>query len=423
MRKLKFNLLLVALAATGIAEAQTGHIDGANSIREVLGDGAKITTVVLRYSEPINGTKLNTADFKVEGRQIKRAYTSNADVKGRPVSAGRYVVLELQTNVTLPTEKPGGGPGMNGGPQAGRRDMNDNKKDETFGPDSVMVSQVAKIYTAKGKPVKASTVRHTAVSNKTLVADDFKQFVYHDKQTGVTLPYNLYVPAEIEKGKLYPIVMFIHDASGAGKDVRNTLLQGNGATVWASPEWQKEHPCFVLAPQFRQVTVDDNYNTTPDLDACLNLLDSLIAANPVDTDRIYTTGQSMGCMSSYVLMLRRPQLFAAAMLVAGQWNPDVMAPLAKKNLWLLSCKGDQKSSAGVASAIEVWKDNGGIITEQEWPLEAGREQRDAEVASMLGSGGNIHYTHFAGGNHRATWCVAYSIDGVREWLFRQHRSK
>lgn len=168
---------------------------------------------------------------------------------------------------------------------------------------------------------------------------------------------------------------------------------------------------------------NEAHHTTPDLDACLSLLDSLIRTNPVDTDRVYTTGQSMGCMSSYVLLLRRPAFFAAAMLVAGQWNPEVLAPLSKDNLWLLSCKGDQKSSAGVAGAIEVWKRNGAQVTEQEWPLEATPEAHDEEVAGMLKCGGNIHYTHFAGGNHRATWCVAYGIDGVREWLFRQHRAR
>lgn len=65
--------------------------------------------------------------------------------------------------------------------------------------------------------------------------------------------------------------------------------------------------------------------------------------------------------------------------------------------------------------------HGAKVTEQEWPLQATPQERAAEVRSMLQSGGNIHYTHFAGGNHRATWCIAYGIDGVREWLFEQRR--
>ncbi len=287
--------------------------------------------------------------------------------------------------------------------------------------DTVSITQVRSLQSVRGKKIQAQKQSVIARSTHTFVADDFIQANFPDRQTGINLAYNLFTPKHPELGKRYPLVLFIHDASGAGKDVKNTLLQGNGATVWATPESQAKHPCFVLAPQFAQVTVDDDFHTTPDLDACLNLIDSLMKQYPIDPDRVYTTGQSMGCMSSYVLMLRRPELFASAMLVAGQWNPSVMAPLARKNLWLLSCKGDVKSSEGVAQAIQVWKKNGATVTEQEWPLDTTVEARAEEVKDMLRHGGNIHYTHFVGGSHNNTWRIAYDIEGVRDWLFAQHR--
>jgi predicted peptidase len=215
--------------------------------------------------------------------------------------------------------------------------------------------------------------------------------------------------------------MFIHDASIAGRPLGSALTQGNGAITWATPEWQATHPCFVLAPQFATVQVDDDFNVQPELDVCLSLVDSLLNQYSIDRDRVYTTGQSMGCMSSYVLMLRRPDLFASAMLVAGQWDANALAPLANMNLWLLSCKGDVKSSEGVAAAIDVWKANGAEVVEQEWPLQDTAEGRAQSVKNMLNAGGNIHYTHFTGGSHMNTWRVAYDIDGVKEWLFEQHK--
>lgn len=33
----------------------------------------------------------------------------------------------------------------------------------------------------------------------------------------------------------------------------------------------------------------------------------------------------------------------------------------------------------------------------------------------------LHFTHLSGGNHRATWFVAYGIEGVQDWLFEQHK--
>lgn len=414
---------VLTLACTSAARAQ--KLMEATAINEVFGDGAKITTVALTYDKAVDGLRLSTADFKVDGREVTAVYTCRSATRPKEaVQASPCVAVKLKTQTEMKPVMPDEAQGKAKGPVAGRVGMggNGSKNDKPLGNDSVRVAQVRTIYTDRGKKIKAVPAGGImARSDRTLVADDFRQSVFHDSATGIGLKYNLYTPKGMKPGERYPLILFIHDASGAGKDVRNCLLQGNGATVWASPEWQATYPCFVLAPQFAQVTVDDDFHTTPDLDACLHLIDSLVDSNPVDTTRIYTTGQSMGCMSSYVLMLRRPELFASAMLVAGQWDPSVLAPLAHKNLWLLSCKGDLKSSAGVAAAIKVWEQNGGKVVEQEWPLQATAAQRRAEVDSMLAAGGNIHYTHFAGGSHNNTWRVAYYIDGIRKWLFRQRK--
>jgi glyoxylase-like metal-dependent hydrolase (beta-lactamase superfamily II) len=146
---------------------------------------------------------------------------------------------------------------------------------------------------AQGTP--SETVPTTPVD--TPVGRLFRQFTFHDAKTGVTLPYNLYVPHTLEAGKTYPLVLFMHDLSGVGKEVTYTLTQGNGATVWASPEWQANHPCLVLAPEFGRQIVGENNMVTSVVDACLHLVDSVVAAYPVDRDRVYTTGQSMGCIA------------------------------------------------------------------------------------------------------------------------------
>ncbi len=397
----------------------------ATALSKVFGDGAKVTTAILKYDEDISGSSLSINAFKATGREITGVYTSKTPGQGKPTASGPYVIITLKSETVLQPIQPEQTQGRIQGPMAGQKGMGPKaggrSRDQKKTADTVAITQILPIQSVQGKKIQAQKQTVIARSTHTFVADDFIQAAFPDRQTGIDLAYNLFTPKHMQPGKKYPLVLFIHDASGAGKDVRNTLLQGNGATVWATPEWQDRHPCFVLAPQFAQVTVDDDFNTTPDLDACLNLVDSMMKQYPIDPDRVYATGQSMGCMSSYVLMLRRPELFASAMLVAGQWDPTVMAPLARKNLWLLSCKGDVKSSEGVAQAIKVWQENGATITEQEWPLDTTAEARAEEVDDMLRHGGNIHYTHFAGGSHNNTWRIAYDIEGIREWLFKQHR--
>ena len=53
------------------------------------------------------------------------------------------------------------------------------------------------------------------------------------------------------------------------------LYQGNGAIAWASPEFQAQHPCFVIAPEFDEIIVDDTSTASNYLNATINLIKHL----------------------------------------------------------------------------------------------------------------------------------------------------
>lgn len=233
----------------------------------------------------------------------------------------------------------------------------------------------------------------------------------------MTLRYNLFVPKNYDVSKKYPLVLFMHDASSANQIDNYTLLQGNGATVWASPRDQAKHPCFVLAPQYDEIVVDDNFKATASAETTIDLLDYIKTQYSVDSDRVYTTGQSMGCMLSYLLMSTHPSLFTAGYLVAGHWRASDLAPMSKKPLWLVSSAGASKT--GAESAIAEWQQHGGVAYTAEWPQTATDADRNAATAELLAKGGNIHYSHLTSGSHFDNWRVAYSFEAVRDWLFKQ----
>jgi predicted peptidase len=396
------------LTAVSVCAFGADHLKSATAIKEVFGDGAKVTSIELVYGEPIDSTSINLTTFSVDNMEVANVYTR-----------GNSVVLSLKHDLQLMQDRESGAGRRIQGPRSGPNNRGGGHQLQQ--PRPIQVSQNATISAISGAKYAPSSEPFVVENVKTLVADDFLSLSYNDAATGKTLSYNLFVPQNYNPNEKYPLIIFIHDASIASRPLGSALTQGNGATTWATPEWQAKHPCFVLAPQFETVQVDDDFNVQPELDVCLSLVDSLLNQYSIDRDRVYTTGQSMGCMSSYVLMLHRPDLFASAMLVAGQWDANSLAPLANMNLWLLSCKGDVKSSEGVAAAIDVWKANGAEVVEQEWPLQDSEEGRAQSVKAMLNAGGNIHYTHFTGGSHMNTWRVAYDIDGVKEWLFEQHK--
>ena len=237
--------------------------------------------------------------------------------------------------------------------------------------------------------------------------------------TGQTLPYNIYLPADYNPEEKYPLLLFIHDAGVASGPVQHTLHQGIGATSWAEPEAQARHKCIVVAPEYPFITVDDNWNYSHHLDATIELLKDLQTRYSIDPKRIYTTGQSMGCMSSIVMMLKEPDLFAGALLVAGKWNPALMGPLDKQNIWIISCEGDQSSNTLQSQAVARWREQGSQVTEATWNMTLPAEELSKEADKMRAEGNHLLMTHLTGGNHRATWFVAYGIESVQDWLFEQ----
>lgn len=431
MKKVILTMVLAGLL--GLAKAQNNsmnveHVKSVVAISRVLGDGRKVEAVVLEYDTPIKNRSLSPNSYEVEGKEIVRVYANTAPEKSVKGADGCYVVIETKADVDLdaqpkqPTEaemaekkerdKNQGGPGLRAGWSTGGKDEY---------PGSAEVKQISDIKTVKGKTFKASDKKMESTKELCLVADDFKQGEFVSPFTGQSLPYNIYLPEDYSPAQKYPLVLFIHDAGVASNEVKHTLYQGNGATSWAEPEAQARHKCIVVAPEYPVITVDDNFNYSHHLDATVALIKDLQSRYSIDSSRIYTTGQSMGCMSSIVLMLKEPDLFAGALLVAGKWKPELMRPLEKQNVWIISCEGDVSSSTLQGQAVDMWRSDGFKVTESTWNMKLPQDMLSQEADKMRSEGNHLLFTHLTGGNHRATWFVAYGIKSVQDWLFEQHR--
>ena len=296
-------------------------------------------------------------------------------------------------------------------------------------PIQVTVTQTAVICAADGSEIVADGVVY--VSDRTIepIVDEFAQGLFHE------IPYNLYVPKNMKEGEKYPLVMFIHDAGPCGPDPKITLAQGHGAISFATPEWQAEHPCFVLAPQ-----IDRHVHLTNDDSTCSKeiydikaMVDYIVESNPIDSKRIYTTGQSMGCMASCEMNVLFPDFFAASLLVAGQWSAERVANAYNGNkYWILVSEHDAKAFPGMNAVTDAIEAKGVEIARYRWDGKAGAEKLTelARQAVAENPGVNVRYTVFndstvvpeweddnPGSNHVNTWPVVYPVDGLREWLF------
>ena len=121
------------------------------------------------------------------------------------------------------------------------------------------------------------------------------------------MPITFIFPKVTDAAKTYPLVLFMHDAGVTGTNPLRTLEQGLGAISFASPEDQKKHPAFVLAPQYPVAIANDASETSDYADVTVRLIHDLMLRFSIDQNRLYTTGQSGGCMTSIALNIKYPR--------------------------------------------------------------------------------------------------------------------
>lgn len=425
-------------------------IVGATAITEVFGDGQKLSAVAVQYPKYIDTSKLTTSSFTVTHRTVTRVYANTSPATAAQGLNGEYVIIELSTSdadaalwstgqmqgpqtaasasagptgtSTSPTLPPAGPP------QAGQAGPA-----PTIKPATATVTQTqavtatdTTIYPASPAPVTTSTVSN-------LIVDDFRQLTFDDTATGHTLNYNLYVPKDYDKTKSYPLVLFMPDASVVSTETKAALVQGLGAVCWASPRDQAKRESFVLAPAYPTVVIDDNYKPTTLFDSTVNLVNELSKQYSIDTSRLYATGQSMGAMMTLGMNIRHPDLFAASFVVAGQWPAAEAAPLARQKLWIVVSQGDDKAYPGENAITDLIGKEGTRVSRATWDGKSTGEEFATDVHKLEAQGSPINYASFvkgsvlpAGSNpdaseHMPTWRVAYTIDGIRDWIFQQHK--
>ena len=270
---------------------------------------------------------------------------------------------------------------------------------------------------------------YAALKNESF--DKFEQFIYEDAETGKTMQYNLFVPDAYDGKQSYPLVLFMADASTVGKDVTTPLTQGYGALEFASDRDQQKHPSFVLVPQYTDWAVQDDWSTTDEVEMTIRLLEKVCKEYNVDTNRLYTTGQSMGGMMSFYFNITHPDLFAASLFVSSQWDTSKMQDFGRKHFFYIVAGGDQKAYGGMQDLAKVLKANDARVDSASWSAKLPVEEQERLAEQLIARGGNINFIKWEAGSvlpetgrameHMASFDYGYKIAAVRDWLFKQSK--
>ncbi len=309
---------------------------------------------------------------------------------------------------------------------------------ETTADESVTTEETtAEETTTEASAPAIGTVPNTLAEDESALvaayADAFTQYTYEDEETGLSIEYNLYLPEGYDASGSYPLVVFIADSSCVGKPAAASLTQGRGALVWASEEWQAVHPTIIAVPKYDVTVLDDHsgYTTTEYVELTKRFIDSLSGEYAVDTERIYGTGQSMGCMITLILASEYPDLYAGCMFVDGQWDVSTLSGLEDQTFVYFAAEDDSKAWTGAQEVMAMFDTDAEPYAYAQWDGNWSVDELSAAAQEFFNDDEKQYFISWTTGTiqasgggmgasyHMASFDYAYNCVAVMEWLFRQ----
>ncbi len=196
-------------------------------------------------------------------------------------------------------------------------------------------------------------------------------------------PSWIFLPKNYKKeGAKWPLLVFLHGASYRDKGMeavkRNVPL--------SDIKRDGNLPFIVVAPKCPSGKRWSSYYLKL-------LLNDVCAKYPVDEDRVYMTGMSLGGFGSWEFACRYPEYLAAIAPVCGGGKPDRAAAMKDVPVWAFH--GDKDRTVSV--------------------------RRTESMANALKkAGGNVKFTRMAGYGHNIGKKV-YSKSELYDWLLEQRR--
>ena len=274
---------------------------------------------------------------------------------------------------------------------------NASTQEQTKTADTASTSESADTAPAIG------TVANTLAEDEdTLIAtyaDKFEQKTYTDSESGLSITYNLYLPEGYDASASYPMVVFIGDSSCAGNDATVSLTQGRGGLVWATEEWQSVNPTIVAVPTYPETILDDHgsYTTTEYVELTKRYIDYMSSEYAVDTNRIYGTGQSMGCMTTLILASEYPDLYAACMFVDGQWDISTLTGLENQTFVYFAAEDDTNAWNGAQEVMGMFDADSVSYKYAQWDGNWSVDELSAAAQELFTADENQYFISWATG--------------------------
>ncbi len=207
----------------------------------------------------------------------------------------------------------------------------------------------------------------------------------------VQLPYLLYLPADYDPAQTYPFILFMHGLGESGPRLDYVKSQVIPELI----EEGQDFPFIIASPHL-------NYGESWDMKTyqLAELIASLQADFPVDPDRIYVTGLSLGGSGVWSFAVAYPDVPAALFSAGGFYTfevpsvPPNICEISEIPIWVVHSKADEVVSIELESVI---------------------------VDAIRDCGGNVEFTIYEDATHDQTFDRAFNDPALYEWLLAQHK--
>jgi predicted esterase len=200
--------------------------------------------------------------------------------------------------------------------------------------------------------------------------------------------YIVHLPAgaAADPAKRWPTIVFLHGSGERGRDLSMIASWGPLGAAEAAEQRDASFPFIVIAPQ----CPPNEWWSTPWME---DLLAEVESKYPVDRDRLYLTGLSMGGFGTWAMSAEHPDWFAAAAPICGGGDVADARALANLPIWVFHGAKDDVVSP---------------------------ERSQEMVRALRAQNGRVRFTLYPEAKHDS-WTQAYQDDALYAWFLEQRR--
>jgi len=230
--------------------------------------------------------------------------------------------------------------------------------------------------------------------NKTKELAKLFEFKIFKNSNGNTLMYELLRPLNYDSTKKYPLVISLPYGGQPGTDTIRQIEGAVAAELFSTEHNREKYPSFIFIPHCPPGGGWGGIPNYPSVDSLVyDAISSLDENFSIDPKRRFVIGLSRGGYGAWNFICTRPDLFAAAIPVAGAGNPALAPKAINAAVWAFHGKNDKNV-----------------------PVKGDRDM----IRALETAGGHPKYTEYPDKGHNI-WNEVSTTPGLLDWLFDQKR--